>query len=536
MCLSGVLSRPWAKNPARLIVALAVVSAVPAVTVGASASGATKAAAPHQGGSLTVLEGAALVGGYPEGLDPGQNSLTTSGPMMDAIYGDLFQLGPKGKVVPDLATGYKLSKDAKTLTLHLRQGVQFSDGTPFNAAAVVASFKRYLAAAKPNNPQWPATTSITAPDPYTVVVNFSQPDGAAVVQMFDTSVSWIASPTALAKLGPKEFLLKPVGAGPFTVVSDTLSTKLVLKKNPKYWQKGHPYLDNLTFTSVASDQSALEALQAKDAQAYQGMGSPSLVDTYKAAGLTLTEDPGIGVIDLMLNDQIAPLNNIKARQAIYYALDAAAISKNLFKNTCTITQSFTGPGGAYYNPKVPNYRTYDLAKAKALVQQLGGLTFTMNYLASGLAPEEATAIGPMFKAAGMNVTLNPWASLTSAITGFNTHKWQVNLWVTGAYDPAGGAALNFFLYSKGPFTGTHDAKVDSYITAGGASSNPKVRAVAYKNLANRLNQQALQPYICAPASWDVAAKGVTAPGLTTAFGGYVGGPMVQWQNASVGNE
>ena len=103
--MSSVLKlyRLSAKGPRAVIVTLIVVMLTALMTAGASAQ------APKKGGSLTVLEGAALVGGYPAGLDPGQRALTTSGPMMDAIYGDLFELGPGNKVIDDLATGYKLT-------------------------------------------------------------------------------------------------------------------------------------------------------------------------------------------------------------------------------------------------------------------------------------------------------------------------------------------------------------------------------------------------------------------------------------------
>jgi peptide/nickel transport system substrate-binding protein len=500
----------------------------------AQSSNATTTAKVHGGGNLTVLEGAGLVGGYPSGLDPEQNALTTSGPMMDAIYGDFFQIGPHGKLVPDLATSYSLTNGSRTLTLDLRHGVEFSDGTPFNASAVVFNFNRDLGnKADAANPRWSPVTSVAAPNPYTVVVNFASPDGAALSQMFDTTVSWIVSPTALAKMGPEEFRLKPVGAGPFEVVSDVLSTKLVLKKNPNYWQKGHPYLDGLTFDSVANDEAALEDLEAHDAQAYQGMSTPQLLSSYKSAGFTVTKEPGTGVIDLEIEDTIPPMNNLKAREALYYALNAAALSKDLYKGTCTIDQSFTGPGGLFYNPTVPNYRSYNLAKAKALVKQLGGLSFTMNYAEGGLGTEEASAVQTMFKAAGMNVKINGWPTLTAAIAGFFTHKWQVNLWAIGSYDPAGGAALDFFLLGGGPFSGINDPTVNHYINMGAASSNPSVRATAYKHLAEYVNHEALMPFICAPSSWDITAKGVSGPGLTTAYAGYVGGSMVQWQNVSM---
>ena len=63
---------------------------------------------------------------------------------MTAIYGQLFELGTGGAIVPDLATGYSFSPDGKTLTINLRQGVTFTDGTPFNAQAVYTNWMRDL--------------------------------------------------------------------------------------------------------------------------------------------------------------------------------------------------------------------------------------------------------------------------------------------------------------------------------------------------------------------------------------------------------
>ena len=76
-------------------------------------------------------------------------------------------------------------------------------------------------------------------------------------------------------MGEKAFALKPVGAGPFTVVSDTPGSQLVLKRNPHYWEQGKPYLDNLTFKPVAADEPAYEAMLANSGQAYEGMSTPS---------------------------------------------------------------------------------------------------------------------------------------------------------------------------------------------------------------------------------------------------------------------
>ena len=518
---------------------LLTVSIVVPTSVAASAQGTRhplRQAKAASGGTLTVLEGAAFLGNDPGGLDPATSpTVLANASFLDAVYGALFEVGSGGKVIPDLATGYQFSDGARTLTIDLRRGTTFSDGTPFNAAAVVFNFKRDLGTkTSGSNPPWPANPTITAPNASTVVVHFSTPDGAALNELLDTNLTWMVSPTALAKLGEKKFRVYPVGAGPFEVVSDTLSTKLVLKRNPHYWQAGHPYLSGLVFENVSSDESALETLKSGGAQAYEYMTTPQLVSAFKSSGLTVTADPGVSTLDVQI-ETIPPFNNLKAREALYYATDSVAIDQKIFDGTCPISQSFTGPGGLFYEPKVPGYRTYDLAKAKALVKSVGGLSFTMYYPAGGYNQNEAVALQTMFKAAGMQVTIKQDPDLSSFVAEYNTHKWTVIPASIGSFDPAGGIGVSFRLASTGPFTGIHDLTVDKYIDAGAAGATTSVRAAAYAKLASYLNQQAYTPFICTPTSWDVVAKGVTGPGLTTATGGFGEGPLVRWEAVSLGN-
>src|ERR1700680_2867953 len=125
----------------------------------ASASSRTfSVSQPKTGGSITVLESKGSSGDWPDGLDPASNlDAIPNQDMMEAIYGQLFMLGPGGKIQPDLATGYTFSPDAKTVTITLRQGVKFTDGTPFNAQAVYANWERDLgttAIKNGLNPPW----------------------------------------------------------------------------------------------------------------------------------------------------------------------------------------------------------------------------------------------------------------------------------------------------------------------------------------------------------------------------------------------
>ena len=107
-------------------------------------------------GSLTVLEGKGFSGDWPFGLDPATNTDGAADQdYMNAVYGQLFELGANGKIIYDLATSGTISADGKTVTIKLRQGVQFSDGTPFNATAVAWNFTRDLEATCTCAPQWP---------------------------------------------------------------------------------------------------------------------------------------------------------------------------------------------------------------------------------------------------------------------------------------------------------------------------------------------------------------------------------------------
>ncbi len=286
-----------------------------------------------------------------------------------------------------------------------------------------------------------------------------------------------------------------------------------MRKSPRYWQKGHPYLNGLAFESVPSDEAALEDLQVHDAQAHKSMTTPQLLGSYRSAGFTVTEDPGTSVIDLGIGEAIPPMNSLKAREALYYAVDAVATDKKLYGGTCSLDQSFTGPGGLFYDPRVPSYRSYDLAKAKALVEQLGRLSFTTNYLESGLGTEGATLVQTMLKAAGMSVKMSGWANLEAAIAGFNTRKWQVNLCDIGDHDPAGDAALNLFLQGHGSLSGTDDLIVNWCITKGESSPNPSVWATACKDLAGYLNEDPLMPFVCVPRAGRSHPRASALPGL-----------------------
>ena len=507
----------------------------------------------RRGGSITVLESSGYSGAW-SNLDPAQDKEGAA--LQDfnsAIYGQLFELGSGGKVVPDLATGYSFSPDAKTVTITIRQGVKFTDGTPFNAQAVASNWNRDLgpvAIKNGLNPPWlvpelpapkgsppgtaepPAAGAIQVTGPYTIVVHQAVPNGAFINQLFDSIANWIVSPTALQKEGAS-FGQNPVGAGPFTVVTNTPNDELIVKKNPDYWQAGHPYLDQITFKTVGSDEAAYEALLANQGQVYEDMSTTQLI-TESASHFEVENNLGTSPYDLQLNTAVPPFNNAKARQAIYAATNFQPILQHLFGGRYPIVQGFTGPGGICYEPNVPGYQGYDPTLAKTLIQQTGldKTTIQLGTIALSTAQESSQALATQWEALGLHVKLSSWplAGLIAAFEANGGKSWQSMVQTAGAYDPAGGIGVGFRFNSMSPFSGVHDPQLDKLLLSAQGSTSLSVRCGYYNQAAAYIAKNYYGPFYFAFSPANISVHGVAGPGLTTPLASVAVVPTVPWED------
>jgi peptide/nickel transport system substrate-binding protein len=288
------------------VVAVLLAAVLAACPSGSSSrtSGTATSQTPQRGGTLTYLV-SGLLASWDLGLDPASGGDVPS-IYEDAIFGQLFRLTPSGGIEPVLASGYTVSGGGTVVTITLRQGLKFNDGTPLNAQAVIWNIKRDLTTPCACSPgtSWPTlakTDGITAPNDYTVQLKFTRAYAGVISALITSSVNHIASPTAVQRMGEKKFMLAPVGAGPFEVVSDVVDNTLTLQRNPGYFATGLPYLDGLIFKTVSNDESAYEALQANNGQAAQ-MTTPVIIQhdgagrghvQRRAAGRDLREHRGV---------------------------------------------------------------------------------------------------------------------------------------------------------------------------------------------------------------------------------------------------
>ena len=516
-----------------------------------SSSGTFSVSQPKTGGSITVLESKGYSGDWPDGLDPASNlDAIPNQDMMEAIYGQLFILGPGGKTQPDLATGYTFSPDAKTVTITLRQGVKFTDGTPFNAQAVIDNWNRDfgpLAVKAGISPRWnvartnpkdptsaPVKGTFEATGPYTVVVHQNVPNAAFINQLYDSIPTWIASPTAIAKMGEQAFAKNPVGAGPFVVDSDTLSNQLVVKRNTNYWQAGRPYLDQITFKTVGTDETALETMLAGSAQVYGGIGETALINEAEQHFQVL-DQPGTSPYDLQLNTAIAPFNNPKARQAIYAATDFSPILQHIFGNRYPVVEGFTGPGGICYQQYVPGYQGYNPTLAKQLVQQSGLDKVTINLgtiSSSQVAVETTQALATEWAAVGIKTTLKSYVlnSLIQAFYQNNGKVWQSMVQTAGAFDPAGGIGVSFRFSSMSPFSGVHDPQLDNLLNQAQGSTILSTRCNFYHQAQEYIAKNYYGPFYFSLNPTNISAKGIGGPGLTSAVPAVAVTPTIPWES------
>lgn len=284
------------------------------------------------------------------------------------------------------------------------------------------------------------------------------------------------------------------------------------------------------FETTSNDETALEDLHSGDAQAYEEMGTPQLVKAYKAAGLVVTPHLGTAPDGVQFNTLAPPFNNLKAREAVYYATNAHLLDQKLLGCRAPLSQSFTTPADIFNVSHVPGYRTYDLAKAKALVKQLGGVKFSLLTFRNGQSQSYLEALQSMYQAAGMTVTIQN-DDLSGYIQQQVSGKWQAELGAIGGWDPADGTGVAFRYSSHSPFSGVHSPMLDKLITAAQATAVPAQRAKLYGELARAISRQALTAWLFPGVTWSATAKGVKGPGLTTTdLPSVTGGPEIPWQD------
>ena len=378
-----------------------------------STSGSSTAAkGGKQGGSLTVVLNSGYDGAWPAGLDPVTNTNGAANQsLMNSIYGQLIELHEGGKLVPGLASAFKFSNGGKTFTLTIRPGVKFSDGTPFTAQVVADHINKVLKSPCTCRPTWPVKSVTASGDDVVDRLHPVVRTGRGVVHRLQRQLGALADRDREDGRAQVPGQARS-GAGPFTVVSNKLSSQIVLKKNPTYFKQGRPFLDQLTFKSIGGDEAAYQALQAGQAQAYENLSTPSLIDQMK-------KDPKLQVdpaaLDLALqhpaqHERPAVQQPQGARRRSTTPRTPRRSAPSCSRTAIRARRASPGPGGLFFEADVPGYRTTDLEKAKALVKELGGLKTQLGTINVLVAKQTTQALRASGRRRGSRPRSSPMTS------------------------------------------------------------------------------------------------------------------------------
>ncbi len=322
-------------------------------------------------------------GGDSVGLDPAFEEDGESFKVCDNIYDTLVQYKDGStEIEPGLATRWESSKDGLTWTFYLRKGVNFHDGTPFNAEAVLFSLNRQHEKTHDFNKEggsyiyWVATgladivDEITAIDEFTVQIKLNTSYAPFIYTIAITPFS-IVSPTAVKKYKNQSetFANNPVGTGPFKFVQWDRGDKIVLEANKNYWG-GRPKLDRVVFRSIPDNAVRLIEMQRGSLHVMEFPNPDDLQQIKDDDELTLLTQPGMNIGYLAMNLDKTPLNNQKVRLAINHAINKKTIIEHLYQGLGIPAKNPIPPTLWSYDDSIQDY-PYDPKLAKKLLTEAG---------------------------------------------------------------------------------------------------------------------------------------------------------------------
>ena len=289
----------------------------------------------------------------------------------DLIFEPLVTYGHNAEFGSGLAESWEIENDGKLLRLHLRQGVVFHDGTPWNAEALIWNFERWI---RMDDHHWinfaRLFESMNAIDDYTVEINFSEAPLGLLFELSYVRPVRFLSPASVDADGAYQ---TPIGTGPWRQVSDSNAVS-VFERFDDYWGE-KPAFNRLELTVLPDGRNRMAALRSGEIDITGGdfLAPLTAVEakTLKDAGVDVTIAPGSTTMLLGFNpNRSSALADPRVRKAISHGFDRAAISQVLFNG-------FAVPAGSMFVDSVPLAGTQfpadsrDIDTAKQLLEEAG---------------------------------------------------------------------------------------------------------------------------------------------------------------------
>ncbi|GGS23649.1 hypothetical protein GCM10010269_73100 [Streptomyces humidus] len=391
----------------------------------------------------------------PKSFEPG--AMAMGGPedhYYQAVYDTLLKLDAYGRPAAGLATNWNYDAANTTLSLTLRSGVTFTDGTKFDAEAVRTNLEHAKKGTGEAANALKFVDHVKAVDPTHVDIVLTSPDPSLTAGLA-RSAGYMDSPKAFTR---GDVATRPVGTGPYRLDAkrSTAGDTYVFTRNAGYWDKIHYPYKEVSIKVLDDTTAALNALRSGQ---LQGMPGPSkdIVEGARKAGLTVTTFEngtmeGVFLWDRKGNNTKA-LGDVRVRRAINYAFDREAIVKNVKGGLGTATDQVFGSSTPAYDKSLEGAYGHDLGKAEKLMAEAGyaqGFSMTLPDF-SPVYPNEQAAMTEALKSIGIKVTYQPITGdqVVGSIIG---GKWPANFFSLTSSSPwafiqlavAPGATFNPF--------------------------------------------------------------------------------------------
>lgn len=403
------------------------------------------------------------------------------------VYDRILDADASGEVVPGLADEWTFDDAGTQLTLHMREGATFQDGSPVDAESVKANLERQLNGGDEmlNAGQLASIASVEAPDDSTVVLKLKSPD-ASLPAILASRAGALICPAAFDS---PDLATKPCGAGPFAMVSHRDDDRTVYERFDDYWNRAEVHLGGLEFIYVPDETTRVNAFQA--GQFDLTYVNTTAIDTAIRAGIEVDPEATLTFWQLNLNRSRKPLDDVRVRQAINYALDRDALVKALlFDQALPATQMFPPSYYAFDSDLPDPYWPHDPERAKELLAESGAQDVSFNCVVSsgsnGAFAQYAEVIAEQLAEVGITMTFDTVTQSTH-YTERNT-DCEIGVFA-GAIDPS--IAFRQLFAADGFFnpSGKAEPEVEAAIAASLKPGEERVEAIA--DMVELAQEQAL---------------------------------------------
>ena len=391
-------------------------------------------------------------------LDPAYQLLVPSRRVMYTLYSSLVQMMPDSSIGPELARSWDVSDDGKTITFNLAKGATFHDGTPADANAVKYNFDRFMdpAVGSPRGKDLaPSLSRVEVVDSTTVRLVLKKAF-RPIMQLLTIRTGQMASPSALKATNSYadrngDFGSHPVGSGMFKFKEWLPAQRIVLERNPDYFEEGLPYLDEIRFLQIPDNRVIFAMLRTGELEAQENIVPGDYEIGKRNPRIEIIRQDGARGRAIYMKTNVAPWDNKALRQAFAMGIDRQTMVDVVYdglaeKAYSPIYSSF----GVYHDPTFDLLK-YDPEGAKAKLAEAGypnGFKYNQPCRAASFEMEYCEVAQAMLKKSGIDMQIQPWDNRT-----------YFSDWVAGKYDEGTWAGyraridpdvmLRSFLHSDG---------------------------------------------------------------------------------------